>query len=37
MMHGPINIRPYWNEEILGDLKVKPVDEKLRIYKSNWL
>jgi hypothetical protein len=25
------------NEEILEELKVKPVDEKLRRYKSNWL
>jgi hypothetical protein len=25
------------NEEILGELKVEPVDEKLRRYKSNWL
>ena len=25
------------NEEILEELKVVPVDEKLRKYKSNWL
>jgi hypothetical protein len=25
------------SEEILEDLKVEPVDEKLRRYKSNWL
>jgi hypothetical protein len=25
------------NEEILGELKVEPIDEKLRRYKSNWL
>ena len=25
------------NEEILEELKVKPVDQKLRRYKSNWL
>jgi len=25
------------NEEILEELKVQPVDEKLRRYKSNWL
>jgi hypothetical protein len=25
------------NEEILEQLKVEPVDEKLRRYKSNWL
>jgi hypothetical protein len=25
------------NEEILEELKVEPVDEKLRRYKSNWL
>jgi hypothetical protein len=25
------------NEEILGELKLEPVDEKLRRYKSNWL
>jgi len=25
------------NEEILEELKVEPIDEKLRIYKSNWL
>jgi hypothetical protein len=25
------------NEEIFEDLKVEPVDEKLRRYKSNWL
>jgi hypothetical protein len=24
-------------EEILEELKVKPVDERLRRYKSNWL
>jgi len=26
-----------WNEEILEELKVEPVDEKFRRYKSNWL
>jgi hypothetical protein len=25
------------NEEILKELKVEPVDEKLRRYKSDWL
>jgi hypothetical protein len=25
------------NEEILEDLKVEPVDQKLRRHKSNWL
>jgi hypothetical protein len=25
------------NEEILIELRVEPVDEKLRRYKSNWL
>ena len=25
------------NEEILEELKVEPVDQKLRRYKSNWL
>jgi hypothetical protein len=25
------------NEEILEELKVEPVDKKLRKYKSNWL
>jgi len=25
------------NEEILEELKVEPVDEKLRRYKANWL
>jgi hypothetical protein len=25
------------NEDILDELKVEPVDEKLRRYKSNWL
>jgi hypothetical protein len=25
------------NEEILEELKIEPVDEKLRRYKSNWL
>jgi hypothetical protein len=25
------------NEEILEELEVEPIDEKLRIYKSNWL
>jgi hypothetical protein len=25
------------NEEILEELKVEPVDQKLRTYKSNWL
>jgi hypothetical protein len=25
------------NEEILGELKVQPVDEKLRRCKSNWI
>ena len=25
------------NEEILEELKVEPVDKKLRRYKSNWL
>jgi hypothetical protein len=25
------------NEEILEELKLKPSDEKLRRYKSNWL
>jgi hypothetical protein len=25
------------NKEILEELTVKPVDEKLRKYKSNWL
>jgi hypothetical protein len=25
------------NEEILEEVKVKPVDEKLRRYKTNWL
>jgi len=32
-------IHQHWagNEEILGELKVEPVDEKLRRYKSNWL
>jgi len=25
------------NEEILKELKVEPVDKKLRRYKSNWL
>jgi hypothetical protein len=25
------------NEEVLEELKVEPIDEKLRRYKSNWL
>jgi hypothetical protein len=25
------------NEVVLEDLKLEPVDEKLRTYKSNWL
>jgi len=25
-----------WNEEILEELKVEPVKENLRRYKSNW-
>jgi len=25
------------NEEVLEELKVEPVEEKLRRYKSNWL
>jgi hypothetical protein len=28
---------PQRNEEILEELKVEPIDEKLRRYKSNWL
>jgi hypothetical protein len=26
-----------WNKDILGELKVEPVDEKLSRYESNWL
>jgi hypothetical protein len=28
---------PKTNEDVLEELKVEPVDEKLRRYKSNWL